>query len=78
VADPLPIIIGYVMVVIGTFLTAHVAAQELILYALGLILKNRVILWGLFHIFCRLGLALVGQFGWVMLSAYLESYLRLD
>jgi len=66
------------MVVVGTLLTARVAAQELILYALGLILKNREILWRSFRIFCKLSLVLVEQFGRAMLGAYMESYLRRD
>jgi hypothetical protein len=66
------------MVVVGTLLTARVAAQELILYALGLILKNREILWRSFRIFCKLSLVLVGQFGWAMLGAYMEGYLWRD
>jgi hypothetical protein len=33
-------------------LTAHAAAQKFILYVLGLVLKNRRLLWGFFRIFC--------------------------
>jgi len=67
--------LNYAVLAIGILLIAYGAVRNGILYIIGWVFRNRLLIWQLCYMGVCLGCIFLQEFGWALCGTLLESFL---